>query len=135
MCGAVAYTVTAEITQTGACHCEMCRKWTGGVFLGIEVPADGMDVNGTENLTIFASSPWAERAFCKTCGSNLYYRVTAPGPHHGVFHVGLGGLDDPNGIKLASEIFIDKKPDGYAFAGETDKMTAAEMMALFAPPA
>jgi len=42
MCGAVSFPVTAQITQTNACHCNMCRKWSGGVFFGVVVPKDGI---------------------------------------------------------------------------------------------
>ena len=31
---------------------------------------------------------------------------------------------------MSTEIFIDQKPDTYAFAGETHKMTGAEVVAL-----
>ena len=134
LCGAVKYTVTAELKETGACHCSMCRRWSGGVYLGLEVAPDAIAFEGAENITTFASSEWAERAFCGKCGSNLYYRVTAPGPHSGTYHIGLGTLDQPNGIPLTGEIFIDEKPDGYAFAGDTHKMTGAEVFAQFAPP-
>ncbi|MEM8690287.1 MAG: GFA family protein [Pseudomonadota bacterium] len=133
ICGAVRFEISGDVTETGACHCSMCRRWSGGVYLGIQVPLDQMKIEDESALTIYASSPWAERAFCATCGSNMYYRVTAPGAHQGTYHVGLGSFDEPDGIVLKEEIFIDKKPDGYAFAGETGKMTEAEMMALFAP--
>lgn len=134
LCGAVAYTITESVSETGACHCEMCRKWTGGVFLGVQVSHDAMRIADKEQLSIYASSPWAERAFCKTCGTSLWYRVTAPGPHQGEYHVGLGGFDAPDGITLTGEIYVDCKPDGYTFANETHKMTRAEVMAMFAPP-
>ena len=66
-------------------------------------------------------------------GRNIYYRVTAPGPNQGTYHVGLGTMDDTSGISLTEEIFIDRKPQGYAFAGDTRKMTEAEVMAMFGP--
>ncbi len=136
MCGAVAFTITSPVTETGACHCGMCRKWSGGVFLGVEVPKGAMEITGADNLTVYPSSAWAERAFCKTCGSSVFYRVTAPGPHEGVFHVGLGTLEDTASIPLTGELFIDLKPEGYAFAGEgRQQMTQAEVLAMFAPPA
>jgi hypothetical protein len=112
----------------------MCRKWSGGIYLGVQVAPDQMEIKGGENLTTFASSPWAERAFCNKCGSSIYYRVTAPGPHSGTYHVGMGTMDDVEGVNLTGEIFSDKKPAGYAFAGDTHKMTEAEVMAMFAPP-
>ena len=133
LCGGVTYTIKSKVTETRACHCGMCRKWSGGVYLGIQVAADQFEISGADTLTTFTSSPWAERAFCTTCGCNIYSRITAPGPHFGTHYIGLGTLDDPNGIALSGEIYIDKKPDGYAFANDTHKMTEAEIMAMFAP--
>ena len=134
LCGTVSLEIKDAPDTTGACHCGMCRKWSGGVYLGVHCHADQVAISGKDNITTFASSDWAERAFCKTCGSNLYYRVTAPGPHHGDLHIGLGLFDDPGEINLTEEIFIDKKPAGYAFANDTNKMTEAEVIAMFAPP-
>ena len=133
MCGAVSFRITTPITETGACHCSMCRKWTGGVYLSVEVPADGMEITGQEHLHVFTSSPWAERASCKTCGGNLWYRVTADGPYKDQYHVGLGTLDDTSGIPFTGELFIDLKPEPYTFEGGENRkqMTETEVMAMF----
>ena len=132
VCGAVRFTITTPIEETGACHCGMCRKWSGGVFLSVAVPPEGMTLEGGDNLATYSSSSWAERLFCKTCGGNLFYRVTAEGPMKGDMHVGLGTLDDASGIAFNSEIYIDRKPEAYRFAGEGRKlMTEAEVIAMF----
>ncbi|SPH22981.1 Glutathione-dependent formaldehyde-activating enzyme [Ascidiaceihabitans donghaensis] len=135
LCGAVTFKIASDVTDTGACHCDMCRKWSGGVYLGIEVAPDNMSIEGAGNITHFASSEWAERGFCRTCGSSLFYRITSPGPHSGTYHVAMGALDDTSGIDLKGEVFIDSKPDGYSFAEKTEQFTGAELMAMFAPPA
>lgn len=134
MCGAVRFTVKTSVTETAACHCSMCRKWSGGVFMAVQLPADAVEIDGENLIRTFASSPWAERAFCGTCGSNLFYRVTAEGPMQGEMHMALGVLDDPSDISLSTELFIDMKPDAYDFAQKTHQMTEAEVMAMFAPP-
>ena len=134
LCGSVSFTLENAPTETGACHCEMCRKWSGGIYLGVAVPPDQITFEGAENIGTFKSSDWAERAFCKNCGSSLYYKVTAPGPHQNVHHIGFGTLDDPSGFTMTEEIFIDKKPAAYGFAGDTKTMTGAEVFAMFAPP-
>ena len=36
-------------------------------------------------------------------------------------------------MKLTTEIFIDEKPDYYAFANETKKLTGEEAMATLMP--
>lgn len=133
LCGAVTYTLSNEPTEVGACHCNMCRKWSGGIYIGLEVKADAVDIEGADNLTSYASSEWAERAFCKICGSSVYYRVTAPGPHAGTYHFGAGTVDDLGDAAMTGELFIDNKPKGYSFAEKTHQMTTEEVMALFAP--
>ncbi len=134
LCGAVAFRVQPSAQETTSCHCSMCRKWTGGAFLSVQVQPDQIAIDSEEAIAIFASSPWAERAFCSTCGSSLWYRVTAPGGHQGIFYVALGSFNEADGIKLTRELFIDHKPDGYAFSGETTKMTEAEVMSQFSEP-
>lgn len=134
LCGAVRYTLSEEPTKIGACHCSMCRRWSGGIYLASEAKPDGMAIDGTENLTVFKSSDWAERGFCNKCGSSLFYRVTAPGPMHGVYHFGVGTLDDAAQAELNLELFIDQKPKGYSFAQNTNQMTQAEVEAMFAKP-
>lgn len=134
LCGAVTYTLNETPKEFGACHCDMCRKWSGGIFLGVQASPDKTTMHGAENLTIYTSSPWAERAFCRTCGSSVYYRVTAPGPHEGEYHFGAGTVDELGDLPLTGELFIDNKPGGYSFAEKTHQMTTEEVMALFAPP-
>ena len=89
-----------------------------------------IDFEGEENIVRYKSSDWAERAFCGTCGTNLFYFLTG----NGEYIVNAGTLDDQSGLELTNQIFIDEKPDFYAFANETKTMTGAEVFALYAPP-
>ncbi|MEP1585717.1 MAG: GFA family protein [Tateyamaria sp.] len=132
MCGAVTFTTTTPPTQANLCHCSMCRKWSGGVFMGMVVRPDELVLNGEEHLTIYTSSPWAERAFCSTCGSSVFYRVTAEGPMQGQYHIGMGSLDNADGIEIEAEYFIDLKPKAYSFAESGRQVyTEAQVMELF----
>lgn len=131
LCGAVTYSISEAQYETVACHCSMCRKQSGGILLAIRVAADGITFEGTDHIKLYQSSDWAERAFCDLCGSSLYYRVSAESPEQGVYYIGYGTLDDPNGVELTSEIFVDHKPDGYAFSGDLHKMTEADVFAMF----
>lgn len=81
----------------------------------------------------FVSSDWAERAFCGECGSPLWYRFTGAGEMHGETQMSAGLFEDAGGSPLKLELFIDKKPEGYAFAGERKQFTEAEVMEMFAP--
>lgn len=75
----------------------------------------------------------AERAGCGRCGSGLWYRVTAEGPHKGDYGIPIGLFDDPGGLRMTRGIFIDRKPDAFACAGERETMTEAQVFALYGP--
>ena len=135
LCGALRYTaVEAEpgpMTPEGlgACHCEMCRRQTGGVMLSICVAPDGLTFEDDSTLGVYASSDWAERGFCTRCGSSMFWRLTADGPAKGLTMVTAGTLDDPSALLLTHEVYIDTKPGGDAFVGPTHQMTEAEVLA------
>lgn len=102
----------------------MCLRWAGGPPIALFV--ESLDFERDGGLVWFQSSKWAERAHCKHCGSSLFWRLTAEGKYQGTTSVNLGALDDKSGITLLKEWFIDRKPDGYAFAGERQCITEAE---------
>lgn len=91
--------------------------------------ADTVKFEDETELGIYPSSEWAERGFCKKCGTSLFYRMRSKAD----YHVSTEAFDDTSDFKLVSEIFIDEKPAHYAFANDTKKMTGAEVMAAFAP--
>ncbi|MEO0913001.1 MAG: GFA family protein [Pseudomonadota bacterium] len=128
LCGAVSYVVHDDVKDVSVCHCTMCQRWSGGIHVGFEASAGGVTFAGEENITVYKSSEWAERAFCKICGSPVYYRITAEGPMHGAYAMEAGTLDSRDGLPLAKEIFVDQKPDGYAFAGDHPRMTEREFL-------
>lgn len=129
MCGAVS--VTANSAQPGlvACHCDMCRRWTSSMYMSLRTDPDSVSVTGP--VKVFRSSDWAERAFCEICGSALWYSTL----HDGQKNLAAGLFDNAGGADLKLEFFIDKKPDGFAFAGERKQMTEAEVIAAFVPDA
>ena len=132
LCGAVRYDIASDLSQIGACHCEMCRRWSGGVYMAVKAAGADVTLTGTEHIGAYNSSDWAERGFCKTCGSSLYYRVTLDGPHKDTYHFASGTLDDHDGLTLTEQLFIDLKPDGYGFTQKTHDMTAAQIEEMFA---
>lgn len=129
MCGAVTVTATPGRDALGACHCDQCRRWTSSML--ITFPAEhGYAALGP--VKTFTSSDWAERAFCSECGSALWYRITLPGEMYGHTQMAAGLFEDiDHPLKL--ELYIDKKPKGYAFAGERQQMTKAEVEAMYFP--
>ena len=118
LCGAVRFEAREVPEAFGACHCEMCRRWTGSSLLGVTVPERSITWQGAQRVVRRQTSSWAERAWCGDCGSGLYFRVTQEGPYAGDLELPIGLFDDPNGFRFDSEIYIDHKPDSYACAGE-----------------
>ncbi|MEM0948369.1 MAG: GFA family protein [Pseudomonadota bacterium] len=132
LCGKVRYTLAVPPKGFGACHCGMCRKFSGGIELGIELMPGGIAWEGEENIGTFNSSEWAARGFCKICGSSLFWQLKAEGKMNGLYSLSAGTLDSLEGLELTGEVFIDHKPKGYDFAGNHTRMTEAEVMAMVA---
>lgn len=131
LCGAVRYEIEPVKDEAGACHCKSCQAWSGGVYMAIHVAAGNIAIEGEDKLAVYTSSDWAERAFCSKCGSSMFYRMTMPGPMQGDCHVAAGTLDDWSGLGFEGEIFIDRKPDAYALAGDAPRMTAEQFFAQY----
>ncbi len=51
----------------------------------------------------------------------------------GQYQIAAGLFADAAGLPLRLEVYIDKKPHGYEFAGERRQMTEAEVIAAYAP--
>lgn len=130
LCGAVRFTAHDIPHEFAACHCSMCRKWTGGPVLAAHAEGPVTLEQGDDSLAWFDSSEWAERGFRRTCGTSLFYRLKGETP---VWIVHAGTLDDTAGFAFTTELFIDEKPDSYAFTGERTVLTGAEVFAQFAP--
>ena len=131
LCGAVTVTVTVPRDQRGvhACHCNMCQRWGGASNMALDVGQD-IEIEGADNVTVYRSSDWAERGFCRICGSSLYYRLIDADS----YNICTGILEDQDSLSLKSQFFIDEKPAYYDFANDTEKLTGAEVFARYAPP-
>lgn len=128
LCGAVRVEVAQAATSISACHCSTCRKWGGGPLLAV---ACGIDVtfSGEDDITVHASSTWAERGFCRHCGTHLFYRLK----QERQYHLPVGLLDETSTFGFEQQIFIDEKPPYYRFADDTRNLTGAEVFALHKP--
>ena len=122
-CGAVSYSLPpldkGRSYELSTCHCETCRKWSGGILLSVTPPCKSPLVRGKENISIYKSSEFGERAFCKRCGSSLYFKVVSKGLYENDVHFCAGTLTDFKGLQLTREVFVDSKPSAYAFEDQT----------------
>ena len=125
LCGAVTYRFEAEANEFTACHCKMCQRWSGGAFVAL--PASSVDFDHDDQLALYTSSDIADRGFCRTCGSSLFYRATPTGN----YHLCVGTIDDTDELSMTEEIFVDRKPPGYSFAGQRPRLTEEETIAKY----
>ena len=128
LCGAVHFTANNANNKVGACHCGMCRKWGGGLFMEIDCGAD-ISFEGEDEISVYNSSDWAERAFCKKCGSHLFYRLKENKQHM----VPAGLFDYQEQFVFDSQVFIDRKPSFYSFSNKTNDMTESEIFEMYGP--
>ena len=127
LCGAVRFTAKNMKNNVEACHCGMCRKWGGGPLMAADCGTEVAFI-GEENITVYNSSDWAERGFCKKCGSHLFYRLKDTNEHQ----MPAGLFDNQEDFNFDLQVFIDRKPSFYSFANKTDEMTEAEVIEKYA---
>ena len=126
LCQAVTFTAETVSKHIGACHCTLCRTWSGAPFLGLEC---GSQLVFDGPVSVYASSDWAERGFCGNCGTHLFYRLKDSNKY-----IMLAGLFDGQAdLVFDHQIFIDEKPIYYSFSNATQTMTSAEVFAAYAP--
>jgi hypothetical protein len=123
LCGAVTFSAEEVNPHVHACHCSMCRNWTGGPMQASAVGS--VTFSGESHIKRYQSSDWAERGFCAECGTSLFYRFKDPE----MYLLATGAFDDSEPFKLVGEIYIDEKPPGYEFAGDHPRITGEEFLA------
>lgn len=121
LCGAVTVTVTDTATarhdpNVGACHCRMCQRWSGGLFLCFTAEAAAVTVRG--DVARYRSSSFAERAFCPRCGSHVWFADVEPGAEPAEYELMPGLFDAARDWPLRSEVYADRALRSVSLAGE-----------------
>jgi hypothetical protein len=128
LCKAVTFTADGVDSKFSACHCGMCRRWNGGApYFAVAVA--GVTFTGDENISRYESSQWAERGFCKRCGTHLFYFLRPMQR----YLMSMGSFDNTAQFTMSREIFVDRKPDGYELSGDHERWTEAETFQRLAP--
>ena len=89
----------------------------------------GTDVtfDGDDNVSVYASSDWAERGFCRQCGTHLFYRFKA----NGKYAVPIGLFEEDDHLEFTHQVFVDERPSYYKFSNDTEDMTGPELFAKY----
>jgi len=125
LCGGVAY-VGRGVPGVQECHCSLCNRWCGGPFNAVLFPA-GVEITKDDTLSWYASSAWAQRGFCTTCGSDLFWKSGD------AMAAALGTLDDYSDLPgpMKQHIFWDQKPPAISVGDDAPKIETGPSRAMF----
>jgi hypothetical protein len=105
LCGAIRYEATGEPFNVTHCHCEDCRKSTGGPFVTwASFRRDNFQITKGKPREI----AWAERirSFCATCGSALIFLNE---PDCDEIDVTVATFDQPEIVTPADHIWTEDR--------------------------
>jgi hypothetical protein len=109
LCGSVSFQIHGPVRDITACHCAQCRRTSGHFAAMASAPSKSLVMLSSESLRWYKSSTFAERGFCVTCGSNIFWRKLDADQ----ISITAGTLDSPTGLKIAKHIFVADKGDYY----------------------
>jgi len=120
LCGAVEIRAAQLPDSAWACHCENCRRWTGSVQFGLDVPSEYVTVTGP--VATYRAVAFAERAFCSKCGTHLWLRDD----DGGVYEFLPGLFDTAAERPVKHESYADRAFACAKLAGDHPRETAAD---------
>ena len=113
LCGAVRLRTSGPLRDVVGCHCSQCRKQTGLYLAATNAATADLTIDGKDSISWYRSSPTASRAFCKTCGSALFWVADDADQ----ISIMAGLFDDPNALKMGHHIYC---ADNAGFYGLHD---------------
>jgi len=109
MCGAVRYAYDGEIGPSSYCHCDDCKRATGGPYtVGVLSREDKLRIvsGDVKSYTAVADSGRKiTRQFCGDCGAPLFTRGEK---YPDLVFIKAGSLDKPELVKPSSQTWTDR---------------------------
>nr|WP_296615744.1 GFA family protein [Sphingomonas sp.] len=100
------------------CHCRQCRRLSGHLWACVSAPRTSLTFTGDEQPQWYSSSEFAQRGFCGSCGSSLFYRALQGQE----IAIAAGSLDMPTGLLTGKHIFLKDKGDYYRIGNDEVKV-------------
>jgi len=113
-CGRVRYRARDVGREVTECHCSQCRRQSGHRYASVSARTSAIEIEGAEAITWFRASADAERGFCATCGSHLFWKRSGE-DHSSIL---AASVDRPSGLAMAKHIFVEDKGDYYEIADD-----------------
>jgi hypothetical protein len=105
----VTYAVRGPLRDVVDCHCHRCRQFTGHHMAATSAVRDDVEIDDGEGLlTWFFPVEEAGYAFCRRCGSSLFW--TADSSPEWI-SVCAGTLDPPTGLRTVEAWWVSEASD------------------------
>jgi hypothetical protein len=112
LCGAVSFQVFGELRDVINCHCHRCRRFTGHHMAATAADVADLTIeDANANLRWFYPVPESGYAFCRECGSSLFWRS---GLSTSRISICAGTLDPPTGLTTVQAWWTDEASDYHA---------------------
>ncbi len=119
LCGAVRYECPGPLGEASYCHCDDCKRATGGPYtVGVLTPAATLRIvsGQVKSYTSIADSGRKiTRQFCPECGAPLFTRAEKCPD---LVFIKAGSLDEPQHVKPTCQIWT-KCAVPWAYIDET----------------
>ena len=109
-CRRIRYSATIRDDEAYLCHCNYCRRATGGVSIAFKNVAQADLAWTTQAPDFYRSSPIAERPFCSACGTPLGFRFV-DGDN---IDLTVGSFDEPGYFRPTSNFSVETRLDAWS---------------------
>lgn len=117
LCGAVKFDVTGPLGDITMCHCGQCQKTSGHHFAATGAASKDITIGGEEFVKWYKSSDYAERGFCRECGSSLFWRM----PSRDMISIMVGSFDGDISLPVVRHYFVEDKKSYYELRDDAEK--------------
>jgi hypothetical protein len=102
LCGQIRYTVDGQPGIVSYCHCIQCRRAGGAAAVAWATFSTTELEIRSGSVSSYRSSSHAERGFCPTCGTQLFFCSTQRSLQ---VDVTVGSLDDPAALQPTCHVW------------------------------
>lgn len=107
-CGQVRYSAAVTSDAAYLCHCRMCQRATGSVSIAF-LTLPQADIRWDHLPDWWRSSPVAERAFCRVCGTSLGFRYLDSLKQD----LTVASFDEPGHFRCTSHFGVESRLDAW----------------------
>lgn len=114
LCGAISFKISGTLRDVFNCHCHRCRRFTGHHMAATAADVVDLQIEDADsNLRWFYPVPEAGYAFCKECGSSLFWQSRAA---RNRISICAGTLDPPTGLRTVQAWWTSEASDYHSRA-------------------